>query len=369
MLHVQEELFDSALNQLSSELEAHPPTSAQPLPCDRWVARSVLQKAIRRGQSALAQRALRNLLDHDERSVWRHLTVIAVEDVGVANLGILDQLVAARRDRKWRRQAGGDLRIMNELVRQMAVSNHCQATCDLLLRAVNDPSLEQIRSFALEAASAELASLLWNPDEDILHRGIYALALGGGLAEGQNYSDPHAVLDIFADIMESQTAVDTCREAWKACRNPMTLLLPIINEKWVLNYDRFVVDDECPAGEVIEGVPGYALDQFTRIGNNISRALLSEDDELKALLNTVGISSALHSRAVGDLLFLVEGGHLTARTRWPTGDLLRHPFRQLSSVSHFGSLLPDALEHIRSKARQIDFLRSLHFHPVRQKLF
>lgn len=189
------------------------------------------------------------------------------------------------------------------------------------------------------------------------------------MAEGQNYSDPHAVLDIFADIMESQTAIDTCREAWKASRNPMALLLPIINEKWVLNSNRCVVDDDCEVVKTIEGVPGYALDQFTRIGNNVSRALLREDRDLKALLNSVGIPASRQPRAVGDLLFIVEGGQLIARAKWSTGDDLRSPYRQLSSVAQLGICMSHALDYIRSKACHIDFLGSQYFHPLNQESF
>ena len=38
------------------------PDGMQPLPCDRWVAMSALQKAIRRGQVETAKRAVRTLL-------------------------------------------------------------------------------------------------------------------------------------------------------------------------------------------------------------------------------------------------------------------------------------------------------------------
>jgi hypothetical protein len=64
----------------------------EPLRCDRWIASSALQKAIRRGDIPVALRALGTLYRHDPRSAWRRLLVIACEDVGI---GSLDAVITA----------------------------------------------------------------------------------------------------------------------------------------------------------------------------------------------------------------------------------------------------------------------------------
>jgi hypothetical protein len=76
------------------------------LPCDRWVARSCLQKAIRRGNEELAVRALANLFLHDPRAIWRHLIIIALEDVGLADVGAVAEIIAAKSQHQFGRRPG-----------------------------------------------------------------------------------------------------------------------------------------------------------------------------------------------------------------------------------------------------------------------
>ena len=70
--------------------QAPPLDGVEPLPCDRWLAASALQKAIRRGDALTAGRAVRTLYRYDPRSAWRRLLVIAYEDIGI---GALDAVV------------------------------------------------------------------------------------------------------------------------------------------------------------------------------------------------------------------------------------------------------------------------------------
>src|SRR5271166_2480982 len=87
---VEDEMSSFGACPSQSEFEfARPPfplDAIKPLRCDRWLASSALQKAIRRGDVLTAQRALRTLCRHDPRSAWRRLLVIACEDVGIGAL-------------------------------------------------------------------------------------------------------------------------------------------------------------------------------------------------------------------------------------------------------------------------------------------
>lgn len=351
-------LFDYFLLDLADGIRGDPTPLADPLPCDRWIARSAFQKAIRRGEVALAQRALANLYGHDPRAIWRHLVIIAVEDVGVANVDLLAQIVGAQRDRSWRISMGGDWSVMAELVRQMADSNHCQAACDLLLRASNDPALEPVREWALDASMSTLTAAMADSTLPLVDRGIAALAVGGGLAEGQPHSDPAAVFEVMAEAGSFSHVVATCKQAWRVSRNPMALLLPLVWQAWSqAGGTQLVKDDPMVAVQLIEGVPGYALDQFTRTGNQISRAIIAGDQELQHLLAQAGIAKSVWPRIVGDVLFLIEGGTTVKRIAWDKAELLRHPSRWLPAVATLGHHLPAILRHCQDKGSQIAKVR------------
>lgn len=363
MLFPEDALFGFVLADLAEELGSDPISTPDPLPCDRYIARSCLQKAIRRGEVGLARRALANLYDHDPSSVWRHLVIICIEDVGIANVDLLAQIIAAKKDRRWRAQMGGDWHVVAGLVRLMAESVHCQAACDLLLRILNDPALEHDKATALDLGPRVLARAIGDPTVTIELRGIAALAMGGCLAEGQSHRDPCGLFDIMAELGHFSHVVATCRAAWKISRNPMAMLLPLIWEAWLQNDRHSVADDVLPAVQMIGRVPGYALDQFTRIGNAISRAFLRECDEVRDAFEAAGVRSTGFSSTLGDLLFLSEGGLVRRRYHWAIGNQLRLPYRQLPAVARLGPNLELLRRLVDAKASQIAKARAKHFLP------
>jgi hypothetical protein len=249
---------------------------------------------------------------------------------------------------------------MAELVRQMAGGEHCQAACDLLLLALNDPKLDGDRAAALEQDAPLLASTLWGTLGVIETKAISAMALGGGLAEGQQFNDPGAVFDILAEAGRSSHVVETCRAAWKLSRNPMAMLLPVVWAQLAACDRRSVSDDALPPVEMVHGVPGYALDQFTRRGNSVSRDLLGADQHLRELLQAAAVPSSQLVRTVGDLIFLLEGGRVRRRLRWATDNELRLPHRWLPAAGQLGPYLDQALRLVEAKARQIANLRREH---------
>lgn len=357
-----ESLFSYVQMELADALAHFPMTVPQPLSCDRWIARSALQKTIRRGEVELAQRALANLFDHDPATVWRHLVIICVEDVGVANVDLLAQIVAAKRDRTWRRQMGGDWHVMASLVRLMAESNHCQAACDLLLKVINEPSLDQAKADMLDSSADQWTDVISHMDKAVEERALAALAMGGCLAEGQTGADPGGVFDVMAEMGHFSHVVETSRAAWKISRNPMCLLLPLVWQMFTQDDRHSLASDPMPEVHMIGDVPGYALDQFTRKGNQISRAYLNEDDELRNLFEIAGISKAAFARTLGDIIFLIEGGHVASRMIWPAAEVLRQPRRLLPAVATLGQHLPAIIRYCQAKACQIEKARGRAYH-------
>jgi replication-associated recombination protein RarA len=73
----RQQLFDALSN-----FQAPP---SDPLNVSAWVAMSLLQKAIRRGEERLALQAAATLLRDAPDRLWRRSGCIAFEDIGVAD--------------------------------------------------------------------------------------------------------------------------------------------------------------------------------------------------------------------------------------------------------------------------------------------
>jgi replication-associated recombination protein RarA len=116
------------------------------LPGDRWLASSVLQKAIRRGDVLIAQRAVRTLYRHDPRSAWHRLVIIAFEDVGIGALGAVSATTRLGANSDARRELGGD-EAAALATSEMLAKSPKDRSADLLFAAVlHDPALEIVRT-------------------------------------------------------------------------------------------------------------------------------------------------------------------------------------------------------------------------------
>src|ERR1700722_6940285 len=89
-----------------------PRPNLSPLPIDSWLASSLLQKAIRRGEADVAASAALTLFRLRRAAIWRRFLVIAFEDVGAASLDALLVAVRAAIDPGWRANLGSDERVV-----------------------------------------------------------------------------------------------------------------------------------------------------------------------------------------------------------------------------------------------------------------
>ena len=81
--------------ELDRELDEFDVDFPEPLPTDKYVAVSALQKAIRRGDVRTAHRATATVHLLDRRSFWRRTLVTAFEDIGIGDLVAVTQTAAA----------------------------------------------------------------------------------------------------------------------------------------------------------------------------------------------------------------------------------------------------------------------------------
>src|ERR1035438_4100970 len=82
----QPNILSAARQQLCKAISDFQTPTYDPLAASPWIAMSALQKAIRRGQDGLAQRAAATLLSTSPERLWRRCGCIAFEDIGVADL-------------------------------------------------------------------------------------------------------------------------------------------------------------------------------------------------------------------------------------------------------------------------------------------
>src|SRR6266481_870461 len=138
-------ILNNAREQLADEIFPYREPKPKPLKSSPWLAMSLLQKAIRRGESELAERAAATLLLIAPARLWRRCGAAAFEEVGVADLETVSLVTAALAGKRYRATIGGEWKAASFIVDRMAKAPKCRAADDLLLTADSHPLFNRAR--------------------------------------------------------------------------------------------------------------------------------------------------------------------------------------------------------------------------------
>jgi hypothetical protein len=279
--------------ELNGPCPTRPVEETEPLPGDRWLASSVLQKAIRRGDVLIAQRAVRTLYRHDPRSAWRRLVIIAFEDVGIGALGAVGMATSLNSNADARRELGGD-ETAALATSEMLAKSPKDRSADLLFAAVlHDPALEIVRTECRCLSIARRLEWVADPTLSLPERALAAwhssrVASWGDRPVGPG--DLGALMRTYAELGVPERLLEAVVHATKKTREPFVLMLPLL---WLVAADgeTELVDSPLAPSGLIKGVPLYALDRHTRLGGEAIGRFGRENGEIAQFLTEHASSS------------------------------------------------------------------------------
>ena len=147
------DVFGEAKQRLAREMDSHSALPSKLIAADPWIISSLLQKSIRRGEIEIARRAALTFFKLKGSAIWRRLTVIAFEDVGIGSPDAVTMIAAAAYDSAWRKDQGSDLTIAVHLAGLLAEVPK-DRSADYLCDARDHPMLADFWR-AMEKASLE----------------------------------------------------------------------------------------------------------------------------------------------------------------------------------------------------------------------
>jgi hypothetical protein len=302
-----------------------------PLPVSPWVAMSVLQKSIRRGEPEWAFRAASTLLVSAPDRLWRRLGCAAFEDVGVGDIDVVSTATIALAGKRFRSEAGGEWAVASNLISQLTRAAKCRAADDLLMAAELVP---EFGAFRLDFALQKAERLLELAASDIALP-ARALALWYAIGTDRRPSphlkyrrgDPELVFEALPDLGCSIAAAVVAREGFRRLGEVLCPFVALLESVVVPPYG--ILDDALPVEISVEGVPSWSLDLYSREGKAGLRRFLRSGAKSSRM------SSALFSQTqrlpmLGHALFRVEGGQTRRRLHWSVGDNLRSLMDQRS---------------------------------------
>lgn len=291
----------------------------QPLPISPSLAMSMLQKAVRRGRADLALNAAATLLRDAPDRLWRRLGGIAFEDVGLGSMPTVGLTVAALTGKRFRAAIGGDWAVASVVVKALAEAPKSRATDDLYMALETLPALADTRR-ALAAETNPRLRLIALTTPNLHCRALATLFLLGTDRPGGKLpvrrGEVALAFDLLDELGTAPTTLAICREGNRKTGEALLALLALEN-----GLRAGTTDDPLPPGVMIGGVPGWALDMFTREGK-LALSRLAATQAGVAEFARAMLPPGQRVGFLGQVLFRVEGGLLTRRVGGDLSDRL-----------------------------------------------
>jgi hypothetical protein len=285
---------------------------------DPWLAASVLQKAIRRGQADAAVRAAFAYARTRGRGVWRRLLIVAFEDVSIGEPDVLleaaDQCVSALTCRSWK----ADRDRLELLVRRLAVAPKDRAPDHLLTAAAFSPHLDQMRGVPRAWSVSEYMAAVADASRPMVEKALataFVLQLDDQGRMPPGALAPQSLLPAFHDLGVPTDLVDATRSAAKLTGEAITLMTPLL---WLASRSvngGALVTQAIPTSPLLGGVPACALDKHTAVGKAAILRFAAENRLVRDALSRAARTDRLAAVA-GMAVFHAEGAAIAARRLW-----------------------------------------------------
>lgn len=245
-------------------------TIETPFPLDPWIAASLMQKAIRRGQPELAARGAAAYYRMRGSMIWRRLIIIAFEDIGIADPDVVAHVTRLCVDREARSAIGSDPEIIDRLTRNMAKAAK-DRSADYLLSAIKyHPDWEVHRARVAPLSVRERIRIAVDDTAPLATRAVatwFASGVNGGGPQLAGSGDLAAMLEAFVEAGFPIRCAQAVRAAAKRCKEPITVFLPLLWAAACGKGSTIIAADLSHEADVSwRGLPAWALDKHTAIG-------------------------------------------------------------------------------------------------------
>ncbi|TPQ31537.1 hypothetical protein C2U70_23860 [Bradyrhizobium guangdongense] len=277
---------------------------------DAWIANSLLQKSIRRGEVETAQRAAMTFLRSRGPAIWRRFVLIAFEDVGIGSTECLEAAVRALNSNSGAGARGNEL-LVSDLAQQLATAPKSRAAEHLITVAKYHHSLESDRVSPEQKFVAEVCSLVTSAD---CQPEMRALALWQASRKGPGKAE--RITQLLAGCEDAgvpSALIEATRTAVRKVDDPIILMVPLA---WLLAVrGRQIVSGVLPPAVLIGDIPSYALDKHTLAGRRAIRELVKCSTVLRACLTKYALRDCWNEAAYM-AAFYTDAASLAKKLTW-----------------------------------------------------
>ena len=289
----------------------------------RWLAASALQKCIRLGLTQEALHAAHVLKTFSDTHLWYRLSVICLEDIGVANVDLAAQVLWMSGKTQWRNSHRGDNFILSYLIPRLCASRKCRTLDDALYVAEYHPVYKDQRLIYSGMAVDELWELFHDERLDVVGRILISRYLCGTRYRSEVLELQKRNPSIIFDLAHSMGAPPYVTDLLSLSRGQeyFTCLLPAMMQLEQSSFCDAVSDASDPVLMFGEW-PNAAYDRHTRMGKQAFRQFLKKCPDISGFLQK-RVPEADHVNLIGWAVFILEGQLLNNRIVYDGSECLR----------------------------------------------
>ncbi|MEI8719784.1 hypothetical protein [Mesorhizobium sp. ISC11] len=318
-------LFDPTPSIIEQLAEQHRYDRPAQLTIPIYGALALIQKSVRRGELSFALSAASTLLDQSPDRLFRRLVAIATEDVGHADLSVVELVVCGASSKTLRKRLGDDWRVAASLVSALCRSTKDRSTDDCYIVAKNHPELADLRASLGELTAAELIDLLRDPCA------LFTRAMAAWRAAGADWSerhnavgrpDPKAVFEALRNTGTSAATATLATRAFAQTREALPLVLAVLGPLRPAGSLKELDDAFPPVSVGRDGLPLWRHDKFSHAGIAALKGFLGRPCEFNRWVCD-HIEPRQRLRFAGEALFRVESQMCLRRVQYPAALTLR----------------------------------------------
>ena len=321
---------------------------------DKWLLSSAVQKLIRRGQSERAVKAALQLHHIDPGYLPRRLPIIALEDVGIADLILCFDVLHALGVQGFRSAAKGSeqRRVLANLVSRLALSIKSRSACDIFCLAHADRVASIAAAKFFRSSERGLVEIATDRRASLTSRALSLHLLSGMSVEEGRW---HRSVSRFNGGAVSEVAkrlelpeIITCLMVEGRNTDGLAAMLPLVLEAVADGTELRIKYSEVRQGlsreRPILGLPAFSVDMYTRVGKKaiaeFSRTILERHPHLFAAVPDV----RQHAKIMEMAIFHAEGSKLD---RWLENKTLAEYRERIEQAELRALGLPDPASRLQ----------------------
>lgn len=314
----------------------------EPLKADIYIGISLLQKSIRRGQHKYAIPAALCVLQHSQSAFWRRLCIISFEDIGIANVNLVEAVLFAAGRQKFRHDLGGDEAVAIAVVSAMCISHKDRSLDDLFEFAQMAKGLDPLKRNLAAMTLPEILESSANFKQPLIAQALAVLSYSIGLPISRNMKQGRlkrtdAFLDALIRLRLDPLLVELSRYGLARTRSILPVLHPVLFNRQANTENTAQTDIFMPSIQINE-LPCWVYNANTRIGLLAIRNYIKQSRQMSEFLKAFSTRELSKQKVVGNLTFQMESTQLKNRLVWDIGMKTRQSVDALGPGIQAGKL-------------------------------